>query len=239
VGAIQRVDGYRPKTPQAIFDRVAPYYDRFNGILSLGLDRRWRRSAIDALGLRAGQHALDVATGTGALALEMARRHDGGVRVTGCDLNKRMLSVASERLARAGTQVELLRCSAANLPFSSRSFDAASLAFAIDDMPDRDACIAEIRRVLRPGGSFALLELSQPDVQPLKGAYHLYLAAFRLLRRFRVEGYDHLAQEIRGYRGADAVATLLARHGFVRYARRNLSGGIARLHVAERAEEQE
>lgn len=225
---------HRPKTPQATFDRVAPYYDRFNSLLSLGLDRSWRRRAIEALELRAGQCVLDVATGTGALALGMVRSNGGAVRVTGCDRNARMLSVAKRRIANAGSDVPLLRCDASALPFAPHSFDAVSLAFAIDDMPDRDACVAEIVRVLRPGGRFALLELSQPDVQPLKGAYRMYLGTFGLLRRFRVEGYDHLAQEIHGYRGADAIASLLARHGFVRYACKDLSGGIARLHVAER-----
>lgn len=223
---------HRPKTPQATFDRVAPYYDRFNSLLSLGLDRSWRRRAVAALELAPGQHVLDVATGTGALALEILRGSPGVVRVTGCDLNQRMLAVAKARLRSAPGQHELLCCDAAKLPFGEDTFDAATLAFAIDDMPDRDACIAEIKRVLRPGGRFVLLELSQPDAQPLKGAYDLYLETFRLLRRVQVAGYDHLAQEIRGYRGAAAIEELLKRHGFVAYARKNLTGGIARLHVA-------
>lgn len=220
---------HRPKTPQTTFDRVAPYYDRVNSLLSLGLDRGWRRATVASLALRPGECVLDVATGTGALALELARAQ-AAVRVTGCDINERMLAVARRR---AGEALELVQCDAAGLPFAAHSFDAASLAFAIDDMPDRDRCIAEIVRVLRPGGRFALLELSQPDVQPWRGLYQLYLGTFRWLRRFRVHGYDHLAQEIRGYRGATAIETLLARHGFTRYRQRSLTGGIARLHVAE------
>jgi demethylmenaquinone methyltransferase/2-methoxy-6-polyprenyl-1,4-benzoquinol methylase len=184
------------------------------------------------LALQPGQRVLDVATGTGALALEIARAGGGSIHITGCDLNERMLSVARQRLANAPTPVELHRCDAANLPFPASSFDAVTLAFAIDDMPDRDACIAEITRVLRPGGRLVLLELSQPDTQPFKGAYDLYLDAFRWLKRVRIDGYDHLAQEIRGYRGAQAIAELLERHRFGDYAQRALTAGIARLHVA-------
>lgn len=221
----------RPKTPQATFDRVAPYYDRFNSLLSFGFDRSWRRAAAKALAARSGERVLDIATGTGALALEIARR--GASHVTGCDLNANMLGVARERVARAGAAIDLVRCDATKLPFATHSFDAASLAFAIDDMPDREACMAEIGRVLRPGGRFVLLELSQPETQPLLGLYHFYLHTFRWLRRFRVHGYDHLAQEIRGYRGAAAVEALLVRHGFVNYRTYGLMFGLARLHVAE------
>src|SRR6185437_7795711 len=97
----------------------------------------------------------------------------------------------------AGGGVKLVRCDAMNLPFADASFDAVTLAFALDDMPDRAACIREIRRVLRAGGRLAVLELSQPDSAVLRRAYRVYLAAFRVLGRV---GYGHLAQEIRGSR---------------------------------------
>jgi demethylmenaquinone methyltransferase/2-methoxy-6-polyprenyl-1,4-benzoquinol methylase len=224
----------RPRTPQAIFDRVAPYYDTLNSVLSFGMDRRWRRHATASLGLRPGARVLDVATGTGALAAEILRSTSGTVSVTACDLNERMLSVARRRAVRDGTQVDLVRCDATSLPFASDGFDAVTIAFAIDDMPDRDACVREIRRVLRPGGKVALLELGQPDAGPARAAYQVYLRTFRLLGRLSVEGYGHLEQEILGYRGADAIESLLARGGFSGYRRASLTWGIARLHVAEK-----
>jgi demethylmenaquinone methyltransferase/2-methoxy-6-polyprenyl-1,4-benzoquinol methylase len=224
----------RPQTPQATFDRVAPYYDTLNSVLSLGLDRRWRREAIRALALRAGARVLDVATGTGALASEIVRSTSGAVSVTACDVNESMLSVARRRAFPEGAHVEIVHCDATRLPFASTSFDAATLAFAIDDMPDRDACIHEMARVLKPGGTVALLELSQPDAPRVRAVYSLYLRTFRLIGRFGADGYGHLEQEIRTYRGADAVKDLLARGGFSGYRGTSLSLGIARLHVARK-----
>jgi demethylmenaquinone methyltransferase/2-methoxy-6-polyprenyl-1,4-benzoquinol methylase len=148
-----------------------------------------------------------------------------------------MLAVARRRFERARLGVELVHCDALSLPFSEGEFDAATLAFAIDDMPDRDACVREIRRVMKTGGRFALLELAQPDGEPLRSTYGLYLKTFRLLRRFSVDGYDHLEKEIRTYRGPGAVESLLRRSGFERYRQHSLTFGIARLHLAEKAAE--
>jgi demethylmenaquinone methyltransferase/2-methoxy-6-polyprenyl-1,4-benzoquinol methylase len=224
----QSKDGARPRTPQAVFDRVAPYYDALNSVLSLGIDRRWRRHAIRSLGLQPGARVLDVATGTGALAAEIVRATSGAVFVTGCDLNERMLSVARERAARARSHVDFVHCDAQSLPFDTGSFDAVTIGFAIDDMLDRPACMREIWRVLRSGGRLALLELGQPDAQPAKAAYQAYLKTFRLLGR----GYRHLEQEILKYRGADSIRALLNDAGFSGYARESLTWGIARLHTA-------
>lgn len=223
----------RPRTPQTIFDRVAPYYDTLNSILSLGLDRRWRREAIRALDLRAGARVLDVATGTGAVASEIVRSTSGTVSVTACDINEQMLSMARRRGLAGGAHVELVRCDATQLPFEPASFDAVTIAFAIDDMPDRDACVREMSRVLRPGGTLALLELSQPDAPPVRAIYRLYLRTFRVVGPL-AGGYRHLEQEIRTYRGAGAIEKLLARGGFTAYQRTSLTWGIARLHVARK-----
>jgi demethylmenaquinone methyltransferase/2-methoxy-6-polyprenyl-1,4-benzoquinol methylase len=222
----------RPRTPQTVFDRVAPYYDALNSLLSLGIDRSWRRKVALGLELRPGARVLDVATGTGALALEIVRSTSGAVSVTGCDVNERMLSVAAERVARARAPIELVRGDAMALPFDDGLFDAATLAFAVDDMPDRDRCIREIHRVLKPRGKLALLELAQPDTEPLRTAYRMYLRTFRLVRK----GYDHLEHEILGYRGAGAVEALLVRSGFGEYRHHSLTFGIARLHVAAKVE---
>jgi demethylmenaquinone methyltransferase/2-methoxy-6-polyprenyl-1,4-benzoquinol methylase len=227
----------RPRTPQTVFDRVAPYYDTLNSLLSLGIDRTWRRHVASSLELAPRAHVLDVATGTGALALEIVRASASEVSVTGCDINERMLTVAARRIGKARAGVELVHCDAMRLPFGDASFDAATLAFAIDDMPDREQCVAEIRRVLKSHGRIALLELAQPDKEPLRSAYRMYLRTFRLLRRVSIQGYDHLEKEILTYRGAGAIESLLGRAGFVRYRHISLTLGIARLHLAEKSGE--
>lgn len=224
----------RPRTPQATFHRVAPYYDAMNSILSFGQDRRWRRQTAAALELRPGARVLDVATGTGALATEIHRTTLGGAAITACDLNETMLSVARRRAERLGANLNLVHCDATELPFASESFDAVTIAFAIDDMPDRAACVREIWRVLCPGGRIALLELGQPDAPVLKAAYRAYLLSFRALGKMSVRGYDHLEQEILSYRGADAIERLLLGAGFGEYRRQSLCFGVARLHLAEK-----
>src|SRR5262249_1612489 len=100
-------------------------------------------------------------------------------------------------------------------------------------------CMTEIHRVLRPGGRIALLELAQPDKEPLRSAYRFYLRTFRLVRRTSVHGYDHLEQEILSYRGASAIDSLLLRTGFERYRHTSLTMGSARLHVAEKGDRTE
>jgi demethylmenaquinone methyltransferase/2-methoxy-6-polyprenyl-1,4-benzoquinol methylase len=154
-------------------------------------------------------------------------------RVIGCDLNTRMLAVARGRVR--ADQLPLVRCDAGSLPFASERFDAVTIGFAIDDMPERSRCAREMLRVLRPGGRLALLELSRPEREPFKSLYRTYLRVFSLLRRVRVAGYDYLAQEIVTYRGADAARELLLSVGFVDYQSIELTCGLARLHLARRA----
>jgi demethylmenaquinone methyltransferase/2-methoxy-6-polyprenyl-1,4-benzoquinol methylase len=217
-----------------MFHRVAPYYDAVNSVLSLGLDRRWRRRTVAALRLAPGADVLDVATGTGALAAEIHRATGGSVSITACDLNESMLGVARRRSQARNAGITFVTCDATCLPFAAESFDAVTIGFAIDDMPDRERCAGEMWRVLRPNGQLALLELGQPDAPLLRTLYRLYLKLFRLLRHARLDGYGHLEQEIVTYRGPRAVERLLANAGFERYRQHSLAGGIARLHLAEK-----
>lgn len=229
--------GSRPATPQALFDIVAPRYDRLNSLLSLGWDRRWRRCAARSLTLPGAARVLDVGTGTGSLALEVARWASAGSRIVGCDLNARMLAVGRRRVRRARPDgsVCLVRCAGEALPFAGAAFDAATVAFAIDDMRDRDACAAELFRVLRPGGRVLLLELSLPDRPLLRALYRASLRVLDLVGRLRgVEGYRHLREEVVRYRGRPAIERLLRRAGFTDYRYRCLTGGAATLHLAGR-----
>jgi ubiquinone/menaquinone biosynthesis methyltransferase len=226
--------GMRPATPQALFDRVAPRYDRLNRLLSFGRDRRWRQAAVRELELAPGSIVLDVATGTGALAAALAESAPRGTRVVGCDINVAMLAVA----ARRDVSIDLVRGDGVRLPVADAAVDAVTIAFAVDDMPDRDACVTELSRVLRPGGQLVLLELSMPDGGILRALYLGMLRVLHLAGRLRGgEGYRHLRQEIVHYRGRQAIENLLTRHGFRDYRWRALTGGIATLHVAHKCAE--
>lgn len=164
----------------AMFDRIARRYDLLNALMSLGLDRLWRRRAARALEPRAGERFLDVATGTGDLARAILRRAPGA-EVVGLDPSRAMLARAAAKLPRA----TFVPGDARDLPFPDASFDGVSIAFGIRNVPDRPAALAEMARVLRPGGRLVILELNEPTnalarfhvhhVVPLFGAEYRYL----------------------------------------------------------------
>jgi demethylmenaquinone methyltransferase / 2-methoxy-6-polyprenyl-1,4-benzoquinol methylase len=145
-----------------MFDRIAERYDLLNRILSLGIDRRWRRHAAAALGPSHGQRILDLATGTGDLAIEVARTPS--TVVVGLDPSSRMLDLAKKKVARAGLadRIALMLGDAQALPFGPCEFDGACMAFGIRNVPDRAMALREIARVVKPGGRVAILELSEP-----------------------------------------------------------------------------
>lgn len=227
----------RPRTPQRLFTRVAPRYDFLNRVLSAGLDRTWRRETARELDLPRGGRVLDLATGTGALALAVDARGDDLAFIAGVDLNRRMLSIARRRVrtARNRTPVRLLQASGEALPFADAVFDGVTIGFAIDDMEGRERCAAEVRRVLAPGRRVALLELAMPTHPVLRRAYGFYLATFPAIGKLFTRGaHEHLKEEILNYKGRRAVQDLLLGTGFVDYRARDVTGGVVVVHSAAR-----
>jgi demethylmenaquinone methyltransferase/2-methoxy-6-polyprenyl-1,4-benzoquinol methylase len=156
---------------RAMFDRIAPGYDRANTVLAFGRDRAWRRRAADAAALAAGGNALDIACGTGRLTLELSDRVGPAGRVIGLDFSESMLAVARAALP----SIEWVQGDALNLPFGDSSFDAATTAFGLRNLAQPGTGLAEMRRVVRPGGRLVVLEFLRPP-QGLAGrAYELYL----------------------------------------------------------------
>jgi demethylmenaquinone methyltransferase / 2-methoxy-6-polyprenyl-1,4-benzoquinol methylase len=153
----------QPLGSGAMFDNIAPRYDLVNRVLSLGLDQGWRRRTVDALLLGDRPRVLDVATGTGDLAIEIAKRHPGA-QVIGIDPSARMLAVAKHKIDRRGLadRVTLVEGDAQDLPFASCELDAATIAFGIRNVADRDRGLRELARVVRPGGRICVLELGEP-----------------------------------------------------------------------------
>lgn len=159
---------------EAMFDDIAPRYDLLNRVLSLGIDRWWRRRAVNLLRADAPRRVLDVATGTADLAIASLRL--GPESVVGVDLSEEMLAVGRQKVERLGAagRVSLRRGDAERLPFSDAQFDAALVAFGVRNFENLEQGLAEIRRVLRPGGALVVLEFSQPHVFPVKQVYGLY-----------------------------------------------------------------
>ena len=146
-----------------MFDGIAARYDLVNRVISLGIDQSWRRRTVRALALGPGARVLDLATGTGDLALLVANAEPAS-RVVGLDPSEKMLDIARQKVEKAGllARIDLVQGDAENLPFPDATFDGVCIAFGIRNVPDRDRALREMARVVRPGGHIAILELSEP-----------------------------------------------------------------------------
>ncbi len=216
-----------------MFEGVAPRYDLLNRVLSLGIDRGWRRRVVESLDLIPEHRVLDLCCGTGDLALEIARTSP----CTACDFTWNMLTRARAKSRAKGIPIEVVCADALALPFGDNRFDGATIAFGIRNLESMSAGLAEIRRVLKPGGKLAILEFSQPNRAWLKLPYRIYLD--RLLPAVggllsRREAYRYLAESIQGFPVPEVLVRLLEEAGFqnARYLR--LSGGIVALHLASK-----
>jgi demethylmenaquinone methyltransferase/2-methoxy-6-polyprenyl-1,4-benzoquinol methylase len=219
-------------TPDAVrrmFDRIAPVYDAMNHLMTAGLDRRWRRLTARAV-VRPGDRVLDVCCGTGELALACVA--EGG-RVTGLDFSERML----ERARRKSSAVEWVAGDAVALPFGEEDFDAVTVGFGVRNVPELERALGELRRVLRPGGRLAILEITRPRGL-LTPFYKLWFDLLvPALGRVLPGGsaYTYLPASVRRFPGPDELAALIETAGFGSVRYRLLAGGIVALHVGEAA----
>jgi demethylmenaquinone methyltransferase/2-methoxy-6-polyprenyl-1,4-benzoquinol methylase len=219
---------------RSLFAKVAPRYDFLNHLLSLGIDRSWRRQAVAALSLGPKELLLDLCCGTGDLALAAAPR----ARVVGCDFTWEMLVRARSKSIQAGLPLALAAGDALRLPFAEGAFDSVSVAFGLRNLEDPRAGLREMRRVLRSGGRLAVLEFSHPTHFLLKMPYWVYLNGLlpvvgRLISRRR-EAYRYLADSIGSFPAPEVLSTLLEEEGFREPRFRLLSGGIVAVHQAVR-----
>ncbi|HET8682506.1 MAG TPA: class I SAM-dependent methyltransferase [Micromonosporaceae bacterium] len=213
-----------------MFTRVAPVYDLVNGMLSLGLDRSWRRRAVSRLPLPGLTAVLDVACGTGAMGAAL-RRHAPTTRLCGIDANTAML--ARSRRRSIG-YAELIEGTVERLPFADATFDAVMIGFAFHDFAFPDQACRELHRVLRPGGHLVDLELTVPTARPIRAGYLTWLKVFGLLSRSeRLSGYGHLRDEVRHSPDDTYVLEQLAAQGFKPLETKRYTGGIATCYLAE------
>jgi demethylmenaquinone methyltransferase/2-methoxy-6-polyprenyl-1,4-benzoquinol methylase len=219
---------------RGVFDSVAPRYDVMNDLMSLGLHRAWKAYTVLAADVREGHKVLDIAGGTGDLSLAFARKVGTRGQVIHTDINEAMLRTGRNRLLDAGVLVPSLVCDAEKLPFAPESFDRVSVAFGLRNMTHKDIALAEMNRVLKPGGKLLVLEFSRV-AQPLQKAYDWY--SFNVLPRLgrAVAGdeasYRYLAESIRMHPGQDELKAMMVKGGFGHVDYHNLTGGVAALHV--------
>jgi demethylmenaquinone methyltransferase / 2-methoxy-6-polyprenyl-1,4-benzoquinol methylase len=216
-----------PDAVRTMFDRIAPVYDVMNRAMSAGLDQRWRRLTARAV-VRPGDDVLDACCGTGDLALAA---HAEGGNVTGLDFSERML----ERARRKSSAVEWVRGDLLALPFADGSFDAATIGFGVRNVLDLERALSELRRVLRPGGRLAILEITRPR-GILSPFYRLWFDTLVPLAGKLLPGgsaYTYLPASVRRFPGPDEFADLLRRSGFTDVRYTLLAGGIVAVHTGK------
>ena len=220
---------------RSVFDSVAPKYDLMNDLMSLGLHRAWKAYAVLVANVRAGQRVLDLAGGTGDLASAFARRVGSAGVVVHTDVNESMLQTGRDRLLDSGQALPTTVCDAEQLPFCDNGFDLVSVAFGLRNMTHKERALAEMRRVLKPGGKLLVLEFSKV-AKPLEKIYDWY--SFQVLPRLGgwVAGdeasYRYLAESIRVHPGQRELKAMMLNTGFGHVDYHNLTGGVVALHVA-------
>jgi len=222
---------------RGVFDSVASRYDVMNDLMSLGMHRIWKHYTVTVADVRPGHQVLDIAGGTGDLALAFAKRVGPTGRVVHTDINEAMLRTGRDRLLDRGTVLPTVVCDAEHLPFPDQHFDRVSVAFGLRNMTHKDQALREMCRVLKPGGKLLVLEFSKV-APPLEKIYDWY--SFNILPQLgrwvaRDEtSYRYLAESIRMHPGQDALKDLMKQNGFGHVDIHNLSAGIVALHVGIR-----
>ncbi|MEY4976446.1 MAG: Ubiquinone/menaquinone biosynthesis C-methyltransferase UbiE, partial [Pseudomonadota bacterium] len=219
---------------RSVFDSVASRYDLMNDLMSAGMHRLWKAYTVQVADVREGHQVLDIAGGTGDLAMAFARRVGASGRVVHTDINEAMLRTGRNRLLDHGLALPTLVCDAEHLPFPDQTFDRVSVAFGLRNMTHKDQALREMQRVLKPGGKLLVLEFSRV-AQPLQKAYDWY--SFEVLPRLGrmvagdADSYRYLAESIRMHPDQEALKTLMKESGFGHVDFHNLSAGVVALHV--------
>jgi demethylmenaquinone methyltransferase/2-methoxy-6-polyprenyl-1,4-benzoquinol methylase len=217
-----------------VFHSVAAKYDIMNDFMSVGLHRVWKAFTVVQAGIRPGFKVLDIAGGTGDLSKDFARQAGPGGEVWLTDINESMLRVGRDRLLNKGIQAPTLLCDAEKLPFPDNYFDCVSVAFGLRNMTHKDVALAEMRRVLKPGGKLLVLEFSRVW-KPLQKPYDVYsfLVLPWLGKKIANDAasYRYLAESIRMHPDQETLKMMMESAGLERVQYYNLSAGVAALHT--------
>lgn len=222
------------KKVRHVFDSVASKYDVMNDLMSMGVHRIWKKMTLDIANVKTGQKVLDLAGGTGDLALKFAKQVGATGQVVLADINDSMLEVGRERLLNKGVIVNYAQINAEILPFADNSFDLITIAFGLRNVTDKDQALASMLRVLKPGGRLLVLEFSELQVTPLRPVYDWY--SFNILPTLGkviandAESYQYLAESIRMHPNQETLKQMMLTAGFERCEYYNLSAGLVALH---------
>jgi len=218
-----------------MFGKIAPRYDFLNRLLSFGIDRRWRRVAAGKIPLHDESLVLDIATGTGDMALEEASLLPSPVKIVGMDFCEEMVALAKDKItsSRYQARIDLGIASCEALPFRDNTFDAASISFGIRNVVDRERGLREILRVLRPGGSLVILEFSRPTSAFFRAAYYIYFR--RILPAIGgffsdFGSYRYLPDSVLDFPDRNEFKSKMAGEGFTTVSHTDLSGGIVTVY---------
>jgi len=239
--------GYRDVAPEektrlvgGVFSSVADRYDVMNDLMSVGIHRLWKRHFVGQAGIRSGQRVLDLAGGTGDIAELVRGRVGAKGEVLVADINREMLEAGRRRMDDRGRPdaFEWLQVNAESLPFGDRRFDHVTIAFGLRNVTDKEQALAEMHRVLKPGGRLHILEFSKVSPPPVRKAYDFW--SFQVLPRLGQlvasdrNSYQYLAESIRRFPDQEKLAGMLREVGFERVKWENLSAGIAAIHRGAR-----
>jgi demethylmenaquinone methyltransferase / 2-methoxy-6-polyprenyl-1,4-benzoquinol methylase len=230
-------EGEKASRVRTVFDSVAPKYDVMNDLMSAGLHRAWKAYTVLVADLKPGMRVLDVAGGTGDMALAFAAKVGASGCVVHTDINEAMLREGRKRALDTGQIMPTHVCDAEALPYADQSFDRVCVSFGLRNMTHKDRALAEMRRVLKPGGKLLVLEFSKVAA-PLSKLYDLY--SFQVLPRIGklvagdAESYRYLAESIRMHPDQATLKRMMLDAGYAHVDVHNMTGGVAALHVGVR-----
>jgi demethylmenaquinone methyltransferase/2-methoxy-6-polyprenyl-1,4-benzoquinol methylase len=226
---------------RGMFNDIAPTYDRLNHILSLDIDKIWRKRVVRIVRKLGAKHIMDMATGTGDLAIAMAKGIEGST-IYGADFSSEMLAVAKQKIEHLGLseRISLTECNAENIPLDEESVDATTVAFGVRNFEHQREALTEMKRTIRKGGHLIVLEFSNPSCALVRWCYRLYshyiLPAIGRLVSKHATAYTYLPESIDQFASPEAFTALLKEVGFDNIVRKSQSLGIAHIYIAHKAE---